>query len=247
MDERLKMKKVLIMLLALLVLSGSACNISTIVPAQDDLSNKEEIMEEPLLTKEEFLRRVSENEEALGVTIADFNDIDVDDFIEFRKLTETDLEAFIAGRRIFSAVFESYVSGIERRRVLKYAERELTVKDSTDEEFEEFKAVFFESIGGVTEATSSQRESVVGNEFIQWYSFQAGEATLVLIIGRTMDIEHLESNGWVFSGNSLHVWMPFHIPAGNVFFISRNGKFFVEFGNLNSSLEAVDAFMAIED
>ena len=61
------MKKILVVLMAALLLCGCAGNNSA----------RESAMSKPLLTREEFLRIVSENEEALGLTLDDFIDFSV--------------------------------------------------------------------------------------------------------------------------------------------------------------------------
>ena len=81
------MKKILAALIATLLLCG--CDGFN--------ANREGAMNKYFFTGEEFLRIVSENEEALGLTVDDFADFDVDGFIERYGITKESMEHYVTG------------------------------------------------------------------------------------------------------------------------------------------------------
>jgi uncharacterized protein YxeA len=205
-------------------------------------------MSDALLTSEEFLRLVSKYEEQLGVTVADFDEIDIDDFIEQLNLTEYVFYGFIDGGMIFIAFFNRYVSRLGTRAKEAYFPAERRMVDSTEEELERFKEQFFEKIGG-EEGVEHVRTFEMN---IREYAFHEGEHRTTFMISRTMHFEQLaEEHGWSFHETVAHGVM---LPVGNGMyfgtgmFISQNGKFFIIFEpRLPHNIETIQAFMEIED
>jgi len=187
-----------------------------------------EIMDERLLTKEEFLKKVSENEKALGVTVEDFKDIDVDDFIEDMQITQIRFYQYVSGSQIFISSYETYLRYLPRRAIKKYQSTDLTVKDSTKEEFEIFAVHFIESLGYVVE-TVELFASDSARDLIKEYVYETDEDYYHFIIGRTYDIATLRNRHWRFTENPVHAQVPFGDGSeyGAHMFLSENGKFFL--------------------
>jgi len=208
-----------------------------------------ETMNEPLLTKEEFLRLASENENLLGVIVSEFEDIDLDDMIQYLKMSKSMFRSFTTGGLIFEAIFESYVSGIERRKIQAHRATVRREVDSTDEEYEEFKNRFFEKIGGTTQIPSDYRVFARRHDFTEEFFFQEGDRTLSFLIGRTMYFERLETlEGWEFPESNFQVFMPVDSAEfGATVYISKNGKYFTVFYKGIYSEETIKAFVEIDD
>lgn len=190
-----------------------------------------------LLSDDEFLRIVSENEDILGMTVADFDGIDIQDFLIDRFISweslEHGIDRFIPhmGGRSLRDSFESYLRNLSYRRVSAFLALELRTEESTDEEFELFKADFFERLGGEVSSHYDRFNTVrilesASEEFI----FDDGENPRLLTIGRTMYIERLkQENGWKVSENPVFVTLSFGDDTGweEGMHISRCGKFFL--------------------
>jgi len=191
-------------------------------------NEKWEIKAARLLTKEEFLKKVSENEKALGVTVEDFKDIDVDDFIEDLKISQQRFGQYVSGRLIFISSYNTYLRYLPRRALKKYQSTELTVIDSTKEEFEIFAVCFIENLGYVVE-TPESFASYSGRGLIKEYEYETDEGYYQFLIGRTFDIETLRSRHWRFTENPVHALVPFGDGSeyGAHMFLSENGKFFL--------------------
>jgi hypothetical protein len=242
--------------LAFLLFIISSCSTSQLETEVTGLAASEEnsqdegesAMNEPLLTSEEFLELVSKYEEILGVTVADFDDIDIEDFIEWNNLTEYVFYGFIEGGMIFTAFFNQHVSMLVTRAKDAYLPTELRIVDSTEEEFNQFKEQFFEIIGG----EEGVRHHGTAFGLVGRYSFMEREEDEWFSIGRTMHFNQLEEyHGWIFNErDAAGVCIP--IDSGMLFgtqiYISKNGKFFISFDNFwPLSIETIQAFMEIED
>ena len=202
-----------------------------------------------LLTKEEFLRKVSENEDALGVTVADFDDIDVEDFIENRRLTEESFAMFITGGRIFKGAYDVYILNLPRRRAHAFLQPKLIIANSTDEEYEIFKERFIERIGFEVSPWTRRDTQIVdgvseGFEFINIDGEVDG-----FTIGRTMYINQLERIGWQISEDP--VWATIPSGGGTAYgmpmFISKNGKYFLLAGSYATAEFLIRIFIELDD
>ena len=91
---------------------------------------------------------------------------------------------------------------------------------STNIEYTTFKTTFLHIIGEVQETNIFANDS----DYIQEYEFQDVNHSIRFAIGRTTDIEHLESEGWSFPDNPpraviTNTESPMHM--------SQNGRFFL--------------------
>jgi hypothetical protein len=226
-------RRLLMLLMATVLLCGC---IGVNKEGEDDMS-------EPLLTREEFLRIVAENKVALGVTVSDFNDVDIDEFIEYLELTEVYLyERFIMGSGVFKKRYENFLLRLENRRFAAFQSQELIIADSTDEEYETFKAMFFERI---PEVTKEREYHSTGSDFFDSYTFETENGEVGgFTIGRTMHIDELRSEGWRFQGNPAHAYRPGDdLAPATIVYLSANGKFFLLCGR---QLYILQAFCELE-
>jgi len=239
---------IIILLSTVIVLLASACkgdvdNLN--IPNKTNNTQEEDAMEERLLTKEEFLKKVSDHEAELGVTVEDFKDIDVDDFIEKSRITNSAIEWCITGGGDLGRRLELYLANLVQEEIEVYRPKQLRIVESTEEEFEAFKATYFEAIGGVTITVINAQMY----KNIEEYAFQEEEKTRHFAIGRTADINQLKGEGWEFFENPSHVSFPTGREtevAGDNAYTSKNGKFFIIFYGI-CSLETVKAFCEIDD
>jgi hypothetical protein len=199
-------------------------------------------MGERLLTKAEFLKIVSENEGELGMTVADFDDVDINDFIKVKKFTETIIGYYTSGRINFIASFDSYVSGIEWRKIKTYQPQEMRIAESTDEDYERFLSKYIKKLGG---GDSVVTPFILTSEI---YIIQEGDYRAKFEIFRTQDIEQYEE-GWVFSENPAGVVTILSQDGkeGRYFYLSTNGKFFIVFYAGPHTEHTVKAFCEIND
>ena len=157
------MKKILIFVLSILLLA--ACNDSKVHeperPLQDDPDitgsqsatngQGENTMEEILLTKEEFVQLMEEYD--VGVTIRDFEGIDIEDFIFKYRITEEYFDEFIsmgpakgALRQLIEWYIEELPSWEREKQLAPYLVRELKYVDSTEEEYKDFIDRYFSAL-----------------------------------------------------------------------------------------------------
>jgi hypothetical protein len=239
-------------ILAVLLLSLSGCQQGddlTIVDLtiddslidESNIDNGENEMGEKLLTKAEFLKKVSEYENALEVTVEEFKDIDVNDFIVVRQLSETSFNWYALEGLPFRIIFDSYISGTEQRKIDPYLPKELRTADSTSRDYKRFKDKYLKSLGGAIKITG-------GSFSPERYWIEDGEKESNFEILRTKDIEDQIAHRWRFLEKPGKV----KIPAGdgytlNTFFISKNGKFFIVFYNGPFTEQTVKAFCDIDD
>jgi hypothetical protein len=185
---------------------------------------------ETLLSKRDFLRIVSENETFLGVKLADFNDIDVEDFIDECLISEVRLyEWYISGIMNFKPIYDAYILSLPSRRVAPYKPREVVTEYSTDEEYGLFKERLFGKIGAeVSPWTCIRGRTMMEEGLTEKYSYEneKGE-TVSFALGRTIHIESLRLRGWEFHENRVvNVYIlrnEFFTPI----FFNRDGKFFM--------------------
>ena len=234
------MKKMLVLsIVMILLLSG--CN------RVDDyhIDNGVDEMGEQLLTKAEFLQKVSEHEEVLGVTVADFDDMDVNYFIIDLGLSESWFhDGYISGSLNFRAFFEDHIIGLPLRNIDSYRPTELRIVDSTDSEFEEFVAEYIRRLGDEANVTRHNTSMPAH------YSFEDDIRRAEVTIFPTADIDYfIENQRWEFVVPPGYVRMP---GAGfshlqRPIFISQNGKFFVIFYNGPFTESVVRTFIEIYD
>ena len=105
-------------------------------------------MEEILLTKEEFIQLIKENN--VGVTIIDFEGVSIDDFILYYRITKEVSEQFVSGEFTLSQIVQSFKKNAPRIKQemqrAPYLVRELVYVESTDEEYLAFIDRYFDAL-----------------------------------------------------------------------------------------------------
>lgn len=207
-----------------------------------NIEKGEETMEEPLLTKEEFLQKVVEYKMSLGVTVADFQDIDVNDFIEQLNITESSFMWFIEGGLIFKTFFKRYIASLETRKIYAYQAQSMKVVESTDSEYAKFKNNYFSKL---------INEPVYKNDLelkLERYEMQGSEKKFEFLLGRTQYIYQYKD--WQILDNPCLVTIPLG-PEGMQYstrlYLSKNSKYFVLFIGGPYEVEIVKAFCEIDD
>jgi len=133
-----------ILLIALLF---SACNAYD--PDKAIVQGEEE-MERILLTKEEFIKLIGEKE--YGVSLQDFDTVDICDFIFKYKITQEYMEELILvdSSLTLTRLLEWYIEDMpnweKKKQMAPYLVRELKYVDSTDEEYEDFIDSYFKEL-----------------------------------------------------------------------------------------------------
>jgi len=223
---------VIIVLVALMLLLGACIN-----DGERDLGVNE--MGEQLLTKNEFLQLLSEHEEILEVSVADFDDVDVEDFIIVQGFSEKRFLAFVEympGN--FKTYLKNYISGLKIRNIDDYRPTEIIIADSTEEEFEDFLNRYIEALGGDLVSLTYSRPT-------QYVIDRDGER-VEFDLYRTADIESLIARGWEFPSPGY-----FNAPYGDGrigiwYFLSKSGKFFIVYQR-GISDEVVKIFCELND
>jgi len=227
------MKRITIIVLVALMLLLGAC----IDDGERDLGVNE--MGEQLLTKNEFLQLVSEHEKILEVSVADFDDIDVEDFIIVQGFSEKRFLAlveYIPGH--LKTYLKNYISWLKIRNIDDYRPTEIIIADSTEEEFEDFLDRYIEALGGDLVSLTYSRPT-------QYVIDRDGER-VEFDLYKTADIESLIAEGWEFPAPG-----GFSMPHGDgrmgmKYFLSKSGKFFIVYhGGLSD--EVVKIFCELDD
>jgi len=201
-------------------------------------------MNEPLLTKEEFLKKVSASEKILGASLKDFKDIDIDDFIKERNLTETSFSWYTTGRIKFKPTIELYIAKLKNRKIEAYLPQKLETANSTDEEYEKFKDEYFKSF-------KSMPNYICDYKFkFEDYEVKEGKETVRFMIGRTMYInQFLEQNAaWKLFENPCSFDYAWEKGASQMLplYLSKTGKFFIAFWYGPYTVQPVKTFCEIE-
>ena len=148
-------------IIVIIILLLTACNNTS----GKDITNEqgENIMEEKLLTKEEFIQLIEEND--VGVTIEDFNNVDIDDFIAHYHISMETFNKFISGDFILSGILEGYIELAphwqKEQQLAPYLVQELKYVDSTDEEYMDFISRYFKAIGQNAEQIEMEDNGVL--------------------------------------------------------------------------------------
>ena len=127
------------------------------ITVNDD--NAEEEQEIVLMTKEEFLIFIEENQdlETVDITVDDLVGIDIDDFIAHWHLTKD-----VVDTTFLKNALEWYLRDIENQTLIAYLATELVSVDSTDEEYKAFLGKFISSIDGMIIWSG-------GEDLVGWY------------------------------------------------------------------------------
>jgi hypothetical protein len=214
---------------------------------------REHMRENHLVSVDDFIKTISENEELFGVTIANFDDIDIEDFIYERIISKITLESVLNGERNFKPTLELYISTLPSRRIEAIRSRELIITDSIDEEFELFKERYFESLGIdvlVPESYNFQKAVERAEGLIEVYGYLDKNEHgyyYIFLIGRTMYIDQLREKEWEFSNNGrVRPWEFCDMEPDLSFFLSKNSKFYIIFpsGEID---QMIQTFVEMDD
>ena len=141
------MRKLILVTFFILILSTVACN--TKVPIETNNQNNI-LMEEKLLTKDEFIQLIKEND--VGVTIESFNGVDINDFI-FKYNINKELFEEISEDVNFTLgyLLEMYIEDLpywqKEQQLAPYLVQELKYVESTYEEYMDFISRYFKATG----------------------------------------------------------------------------------------------------
>ena len=133
-------------MLFIMLLLTTACQ-NTNVPTETNIQGEEQ-MEEKLLTKEEFIQLIKEND--VDVTVQSFDGVDMDEFIAYYYISKEVFDEFISGGFNLRRNLEGYIENAplreEKKRMDPYLVRELKYIESTDNEYKEFIDKYFEAL-----------------------------------------------------------------------------------------------------
>jgi len=241
------MKRLLIFLL-IGVLFFCACNSNTNGSDQtNDQTNTsteetlpgdiegDETMNERLITKEELFEYIQTHD--VGLTIDDFEGIDVEDFLAFWQFSPSNI-----GDYLCKASLEIYLNSLNiNERLYYFAEEKISV-DSTDEEFEKSIKDFFATI-------SVNIKSSYYDETSKFYRYEITNYDYIYI-ARTKDINEISIG---YDPNWHPELLVAYIPygdakiSGNICY-SKNKKYMLLANPLDDQLfEYVKVFSEIND
>jgi hypothetical protein len=118
-------------------------SLDTLTQEIETIQELEEDMNEPLITKDELLKYIQENQnkETVDITVEDLEGIDIEDFIEFWHLTKDNIkDSFL------KIIVDRYKEHLIWEENAKIFAREIVNVDSTEEEFQEFIKIFLSAI-----------------------------------------------------------------------------------------------------
>ena len=172
---------VIVIVISILLSACTAAGEET-MPSIDD-KEKEEI-EVVFITKEEFIDYIENND--VGVTMEDFEGIDIDDFIKRWNISNDNISNY---NLVFA--LENHLRNLEIERVAAYQAREIVSVNSTDKEFNEFLDRFISAIDG--KAVWSGDLS-----FVSWYTMSFTESdgeerTEYMWVGQTKNLSKFKT------------------------------------------------------
>ena len=136
-----------------------------------------EAVNERLITKEELFEYIQSND--VGLTIEDFEGIDVEDFLVFWQFTPSNI-----GNYLCKASLEMYLDDLGIKERTRYFAKEKISVESTDEEYENFIEKFFK-------ATNEEVVSAHYEKATRFYRYKTDKAKDFLYIARTKDINDM--------------------------------------------------------
>jgi hypothetical protein len=135
---------------------------------ENDMQNKDR------LTKEEFLAYIENNN--TGVRKDDFDNIDLDDFLDYTQLT-----AKYIGTSNIKKMLESYKTALKFMELEPYKSKEIVSVNSSDKDYDLFKKSFFGLLG-------TESEYIGKNDYlIETYYVTLNNERIRLCIGRTQN------------------------------------------------------------
>ena len=193
-------------------------------------NNKEEVLDFDFMTKEEFINYIENNE--VGVTLNDFEGIDIDDFIRREFFSVDNISSYN-----LVVALEGYLQKLEDDRLMAYLAKELVSVDSTDEEYKEFLGKFISSIDGKIVSSG------IENDFINWYRISWKESdgenrTEYMRIGQT---KYLERYGTRCTDAGVYLlqiqWDSSGLGYEDPLFYNKNQKYFYAGGKFEWGIQ----------
>ena len=120
-------------------------------PPSDGATVQEIIIEEELITKEAFIEYIQTHD--VGLSVEDFEGIDIEDFIAFWQFTPSDI-----GEYLWQESLEVYKRDLELKEKAKCLAITKISVESTDEEYKKFIKDFFIAIGKKDTDLSQSRQ-----------------------------------------------------------------------------------------
>ena len=229
------------------------CNATTLPEEGEEEMNKVLLEEaerekEPFMTKEDFLQKVARNEGVLGVNVDDFKDIDVDHFIESRRIRASTMEWYISGNGDLKDRLNLYKNILITEEVRSYAATEIIIAESTDEEYRKFIEEYLKTIEEEVEIIYNNQRTYFERDYgFDRYRIKDDIGTEFYIV-RTTDIEMLKEMRWRFSENPCHAQIPHDdASSGSLLYFSKNNKYFMGFVSSVRSVDIVKNFCEMDD
>ena len=200
--------------------------------------NTEEEVENDLdyMSKEEFFEYITTHE--VDVTVDDFSDVDIDDFIR--------VEGLVSGMEFhetysFRIALGFYLYNLDNRKFEPFMAREIKSIPSTDEEFVYFKEIFFKEIDKPYESYSEDQFGLSN------YTIIAGETKFYIKIGQTMYFDKcmLVKNNQGF----YCVYYEGDPGVARTIIYSKSSKYFILGGssNVEQENEFIQIFCELDD
>jgi len=237
------MKKVLVFIICIGI-AVMLCSCEEGYNASSQISKQESEIAMKLITREEFIQFIRDNE--TGVSEEDFKNIDIDEFIKYWKFTSPS-EGEDAKLLELGDSLEWYKDILEIRELQKKSDKlsmlmavEKVSVDSTDEEYEAFIKAYFGALEMEQEISEPSRSG------LDTYVIDINDGTYYLYIGKTKDIEKYN-----IKYDKIREWLEILIPAGQgaswnlSFCYSGDNKFFLSIlakDNNDSKYELYELF-----
>ena len=243
------MRKLILVTFFILILSTVACN--TKVPIETNNQNNI-LMEEKLLTKDEFIQLIKEND--VGVTIENFNGVDIDEFIAHYQISTQIFNKFITGDFILSGILEGFIELTphwqKEQQLAPYLVQELKYVESTYEEYMDFISRYFKAIGQSAEQIRTEDNGVlvysyeIKNSGYFLYGFCQTSKSKKLPISRGEKDKDKNYTIKLYSGDESYYKNIYYSKSGKyLMYYDGNGK--IE--SYEEALNVIRTFCELED
>jgi len=169
-------------------------NINNINNAQGE----DHITEIKLMTKEEFIKYIEENQhlETVNITLDDLKCIDIDDFIAYCQFTKEDIDGFY-----LKYALELYLENLKYMKLERHMSSEIISVSSSAEEFEAFIEEYFKKVNRPYKNTSKDRYGIDN------FDISIDGKEYRIRVGRTQNLGDYETEK---NNNGFYCIMDFH-------------------------------------
>ena len=226
--------------ISVILVSCETINNVDRVAYEKTISQEEEEMAEQLLTSDELLRFINENQHQKNVDISvdDLKGIDIDDFIKSNQISMGYVK--IIGLK---HVLEKYRETLNLKVLEPFIAYEIKSIDSTGDEYKRFKEEFFKKAGLKGELLHTDIFE------IDHFDIIIGEKNHRIRIGQTKNLDNIdiEKNNfgvycvtYVLDSSGFKNWAPIYY--------SKNAKYFI-LGTMQNEFEndLIKVFCEIDD